>query len=71
MNSIFCKSLEKELLQKLQSPNIIIIDYAKNHNVEIDKNPIDILWTGCPNNSDFRNKVLQLTKMDEHKNIIL
>jgi hypothetical protein len=47
-----CKWLDAELLPKLESANIIIMDNAKYHNGEIDKIqiphlPVHILSTGC------------------------
>ena len=48
----YWKWLEYELLPRLESPNIIVMDNAKYHNAEIDKKnltlhlPAHILWNG-------------------------
>ncbi|KAJ4437573.1 hypothetical protein ANN_17718 [Periplaneta americana] len=70
--------MENELLPKLESPSVIVMDNAKYHNVEIDKRPT----TATPRHkivewlrkheidfieSDTRSQLLQIVKGVHHQ----
>ncbi|KAJ4440513.1 hypothetical protein ANN_08654 [Periplaneta americana] len=74
----YCRWMENELLPKLESHRIIVMDNAKYHNVEIDKRPT----TATPRHkivewlrkheidfieSDTRSQLLQIVKGVHHK----
>ena len=74
----YCKWLKNEVLPKLESPTVIVMDNAKYHSVEIDKKPnststrsyiMDWLTQhGVPyNDTDTRSQLLQAARNVHHE----
>lgn len=74
----YCKWLKNEILPKLESPSVIVMDNAKYHNVEIDKKPTSTSTRSCIvdwltrhgvtyNDSATRSELLQLARNVQHE----